>query len=87
MILKELLEYIDSDISVLAGEFKCTIVGNRAIFLQNFKKIITYNTEKISFKLSKNYFYVEGNNLSIKEMGKNEVIITGCFNSFSFQTV
>lgn len=87
MIFKELANHLDLDISTFTGEFKCTILSNRAIFVQNYIKILVYSSEKLTLKLKNKYFIVVGEDLAIKEMGKKEAVVVGKFNSFSYDMV
>ena len=77
MILEELTKHIDADFSTLLGEFKLTLIGLRAITVQNFIKILSYTANKVVFKIKNDEVIVEGENFKIVEMGVKDVILTG----------
>ncbi len=77
MFIKELLKYMDADVSTLVGEFKLTLIGTRALFIQNYIKILNYSSNKIVFKIKNDILTVVGENFEIKEMGKQEIIVVG----------
>lgn len=77
MILEELTKHIDADFSTLLGEFKLTLIGLRAITVQNFIKILSYTVNKVVFKIKNDEIVVEGENFKIAEMGVKDVILTG----------
>ena len=77
MILKELLKYLDADVSTLVGEFKLTMIGTRALFVQNYVKILNYSNSKIVFKIKNDIVTITGENFNIKEMGKHEIVLVG----------
>lgn len=77
MILEELTKHIDADFSTLLGEFKLTLIGLRAITVQNFIKILSYTANKVVFKIKNDEVVVEGENFKIAEMGAKDVILTG----------
>lgn len=80
MILEELTKHIDADFSTLLGEFKLTLIGLRAITVQNFIKILSYTANKVVFKIKNDEVIVEGENFKIAEMGVKDVILTGKIN-------
>ena len=77
MFIKELLKYVDADVSTLLGEFKLTLIGTRALFVQNYIKILNYSNDKIIFKVKNDIITILGENFKIKEMGKNEIVVVG----------
>ena len=68
---------MDADVSTLVGEFKLTLIGTRALFIQNYIKILNYSSNKIVFKIKNDILTVVGENFEIKEMGKQEIIVVG----------
>lgn len=77
MIVKELSKYLDQDVATLVGELKLTMIGTRAIFVQNFVKLLSYTNERLVFKIKKDIITVLGENFKIVEMGKHEIVVTG----------
>ncbi len=80
MVFKELLQHININNNVI-NEFKATMVGFKAIMLQNYIKVLSYSKEKIVIKCKNDFVTIEGENFSIKEMGKTDIIITGIIKS------
>ena len=77
MFVNEILKYVDSDFSTLMGEVKLSLIGTRAISVQNYKKILSYSNSKIIFLVKNKEWIVEGENFKISEMGLKEIIIVG----------
>ena len=84
MFVNEVLKHLDSDFSTLIGELKVNIIGSRAISVQNFKRILNYNSSKIVFVIKNNELIIEGENFKITEMGSKDVIIVGNIKTISF---
>lgn len=80
MILKELLNHVDCDLSTLLGEFKIELIGTRAISAQNFIKILNYSNEKIVLKIKNNEVNIEGKDFRIAEMGAKDIVVVGKIN-------
>lgn len=84
MILSEIKKHLDADMLTLLGEFKLQLIGNSALMVQNFIKIITYTSEQVVFKIKNNEVTVSGENFKLAEMGSKDVTIIGKIKNISF---
>lgn len=62
---------------VFNGNFKVINFGNKVVFIESFKNIITFETTEITVKLSKGIVKILGENLKIKNMNTTSIIISG----------
>lgn len=63
---------------------KITLVGNLQLNIENHKGIIEYNTQRIRISSNSGMIKIIGQNLYIKTIIKEEIIITGEINSFEY---
>ena len=72
-----MIENMDSlNIFKDAGSVKIVWINN-SIWITNFIKIIDYAGELIKFKIKNNILVVEGINLKIEMLDKNEIVVSG----------
>ena len=57
-------------------EFRFTIYENK-IHIINFKQIMTLEENKVSFKSNKKTIHITGNNLVVRKLLEEEMLITG----------
>jgi sporulation protein YqfC len=63
---------------------KISIVGNQQIFIENYKGIVEYDSEKIRINCTKGLIKIFGNNLEINTVTSEEVYITGRISNIEF---
>ncbi|MBE5735040.1 MAG: hypothetical protein E7361_01130 [Clostridiales bacterium] len=54
-----------------------TAIGGKAIVINNYKKILTYSKDRIVLKLSNDELVVEGRELSIRQLSKSDISLSG----------
>lgn len=62
---------------VFNNNFKIINFGNKVIFIQQYKNIITFENVEITIKLKHGIVKVLGENLKIKNMNEGSIIISG----------
>ncbi len=77
MIIKEMFKHLNIDFLSLLSEIKLTLLGDRAISVQNFKKIHSYNDKAIVLLIKSSMLIIEGEGFKIAEMGKKDLMVTG----------
>ena len=77
-MLKSINKYIKNN------DFSVNILENY-ININNFLDITILESNKIVFEIPKGYLRIFGDNLVIKRLLDNEVIITGIINSLEFK--
>lgn len=63
---------------------KITMIGNTQIFIENYKGIVEYDTEKIRINTSKGLIKIFGQNLEINTVTTEEIFITGGIENIEF---
>lgn len=64
-------------------EFKINIYNN-LINIDNYDEIVTLTDNLIVIRYDKNYVYIKGNNLSIRRLLDNELLIDGNIGAINF---
>lgn len=80
--LDEIINACKLPFSEVVTEFKVIQIGNKIIYIGNFKKILDYSNNRVALKTSKEVVEIVGNNLLISQINKNEIIIKGDIYSF-----
>jgi len=75
--LNEICDICKLPFNEIINDYKVTQIGNKAIVVYNFIKILDYSDEKISLKVKGDIFTIIGVNLYISQINKNEIIIKG----------
>ena len=65
------------DISITSNEYRYYNIGGKAVYIENFIKIIAFSKEEIILKLKKGMFKVTGSELKIVELNKGSMLISG----------
>lgn len=65
------------DLSITSNEYRYYNLGGKAVYIENFIKIITFSKEEIILKLKKGMFKVTGSELKIVELNKGSMLISG----------
>lgn len=63
---------------------KIMLVGNKVLYVSNYIKILDYSTERIVVKVYKNILEILGQNISISQINKREMIIKGTLNAIQY---
>ncbi len=64
-------------------DVKIIQLGFRILFISNYKKIINYASNSIDLKVKGEILKIAGNDLKIKQMNSNEMIVLGNIYSLS----
>lgn len=63
---------------------KISMIGNTQIFIENYKGIIEYDTERIRINTSKGLIKIFGEDLYINTITTEEIFITGDISNIEF---
>ena len=63
---------------------KIMLVGNKVLYVSNYIKILDYSTERIVVKVYKNILEILGQNISISQINRGEMIIKGTLNVIQY---
>lgn len=70
---------------VISSIPKLEITGNNSIYIENHKGIKILTSEEIVIKLNAGFIIIQGEKISISEINKDFIFLTGIFNSFRFE--
>ncbi|MBQ3213920.1 MAG: YabP/YqfC family sporulation protein [Clostridia bacterium] len=62
---------------ILNNGFRVINFSNKSIFIEGFVSIIKFESQEISIKLKNGVVRIIGNNLTIKNMNLESIVITG----------
>ncbi|MDO5388316.1 MAG: YabP/YqfC family sporulation protein [Clostridia bacterium] len=74
-------------IEVISSVPKIEITGNNTLYIENHKGIKSLTSEQVIIKFEKALFIAEGEKISILEINKEYVYLTGFFHSFIFDKI
>ncbi len=64
---------------------RVTLIGNRQLFLENYKGIIEYEDSMVRIKTHEGVISLEGSGMLIKEITSEDILIIGTICSVQFQ--
>lgn len=70
---------------VISSIPKLEITGNNSIYIENHKGIKILTSEEIVIKFNAGFIIIQGEKISISEINKDFIFLTGIFNSFRFE--
>lgn len=75
--IQELANIVRLPFNEINKDFKLIILGNKTMYISNYKKILDYTPEKVVLKVYKDYIELVGRDLCISQINKNELILKG----------
>lgn len=63
---------------------KITIIGDIQIFIENYKGVVEYDSQRIRINTAKGQVKIFGENLEINTVTTEEIFITGEFTNIEF---
>jgi len=66
------------------GDISVTLLGNKLVNIENYKKLLKCSKQEISIKTSKYIVNIKGENLEIISYNKEELSMRGTINEVSF---
>ena len=73
----DILERTGLETSCVLDGFRLVNFSNKAVYLEGFLKIITFENTNISFKMKKGILKINGEDLIIKDLNSNTVLVCG----------
>lgn len=74
---KEIVEICGLPFNEVLKDVKIIFIGGKALYVSNYKKIVTYGKESIDLRVKGDIIHISGENMIIKQLDKNEIIISG----------
>ena len=80
--MTELSKLIDLPADVIM-QYRYTVFGGRAVYVAGHKGIKSFGSEVMELKIGKELLVVTGQNLIIKHLSNDDLVITGDINSIT----
>lgn len=81
--ITDISKMVDMNLGLLLKQTKITILGKSIIMIEGLDRIKEYTDERIKLSRGKSSVLVEGENLKIRTLSKNDIIIEGKINKIS----
>lgn len=78
--MTELSKLIDLSADIIM-QYRYTVFGGRAVYVAGHKGIKSFGSEVMELKIGKELLVVTGQNLIIKHLSNDDLVITGDINS------
>ncbi len=73
----DILEKLNLPKDITRGAFILTAIGNRELYIENYKGILEYTKDCIRIQGKNTYILVEGKNLTIDHYTEEDMMIKG----------
>lgn len=83
-ILSRTADFFDLPAEAMAGDFKITLTGNRRLIVENHRGLMEYGENAIDINCGKMILKIKGEELEIRAMNSDELLITGAFFEIEF---
>jgi sporulation protein YqfC len=83
-IKEKVTEVLELPKEVVLNIPKMTIFGYKDILIENYKGIIEYDNERIRINTGSGIIKISGNNLNIKEITSEDILVNGVIDSLEF---
>lgn len=80
--VEEIINICKLPFDEIGHDFKVVFIGGKVIHICNFKKLIDYCDKKVVLKLKKDILEIGGDSLTIKQINKGEIVVSGEISSF-----
>jgi len=71
---EKFLDFMDKPVELLQNTYRITMVGNQSILIEKYQSILEYDENIIR---TSSGVTIQGTDLSIEEIGDNEIFVTG----------
>lgn len=76
-LINEISDMSGLPINEAVGAYKYVNIGGRTVYVQNYKDVLSFNEEEIILKLKDGELKIIGENLNIKDLNLNSIVISG----------
>ena len=83
--IREIIDICKLPFGEIVKELKVVQLGNTAIYVCNFKKILDYTIDRVVLKCYKGVVEILGNDLTISMINKNEIVVKGLIKCFGLE--
>ncbi len=75
--LKEIADVANLPLEEANRVVAVTMLSNRAVMINNYKKILTYNDSHVVLKVVDDELVVDGKDIAIKQLTKQDIYLVG----------
>lgn len=79
---EKFLDFMDMPVELLKDTYRITMFGNQSILIEKYKSILEYDENVIR---TSSGVTIQGTDLSIEEIGDNEIFVTGKLFTVDFE--
>lgn len=80
-----LVDKLDMPYELFNDDVKLTVYGKKRVIIERHKGIAVYREEEIKISCSTGVVKISGENMAIKNYGKDDIIIEGELNGISYE--
>lgn len=80
---EEITKIVGLPFDELVSDYKVELIAGKVLSVSNYKKILIYTKNKIVFSLKHGIIEVLGEDLTIKELDKGSIIVSGVIHKVS----
>jgi len=80
----DLLEKLHLPKDITQGAFILTAIGNKELYIENYKGILEYTANCIRVQGKNTYIVVKGRGLKIEHYTEEDMLIKGCISSVDY---
>jgi len=81
---EKLVEALELPKEILLDMTKLTMLGNNNLVIENYKGIVEYENDRIRINTAKGLIRIQGEDLKIKEITSEDIMISGRIGSLEF---
>ena len=81
-VKEKFLDFMDMPVELLQDTYRITMIGNQSILIEKYKSILEYDENVIRTACG---VTIQGTDLSIEEIGDNEIFVTGKLFTIEFE--
>lgn len=73
----EINDLLEVPLTSVAGEYQYVNLAGRAVYVQGYKDLLTFEDNKIGLKLKEGELMITGKKLVIKDLNINSIVVEG----------
>jgi sporulation protein YqfC len=75
--LNEINEQLELPITSVLSSYEVVNLGGKVVYVQGYKDILNFEKEHIVLKLKEGELHIKGQNLNIRDLNVNSILIEG----------
>ncbi len=75
--ISEIMQSASLSVGDLKNNNTFTVIGAKAVVVNNYNKILTYSSDRVVLKVSSDELVIEGHDIGIRELSRTDIILSG----------